>query len=71
MVKTRLQISGDGTGGTRNYKALGIGGTVNVIYTEEGVAAFWKGIYYAPIDENRILTLFFNILSRYWSCLVA
>ena len=44
VVKTRLQVSGDGTGGTRNYKALGIGGTVNVIYTEEGVAAFWKGI---------------------------
>ena len=43
VVKTRLQVSGDGTGGTKNYKALGIGGTVKVIYTEEGVAAFWKG----------------------------
>jgi hypothetical protein len=40
VVKTRLQVSG--TGG-RNYKALGIGGTVGVIAKEEGVAAFWKG----------------------------
>ena len=42
MVKTRLQVSGDGTNGARNYKALGIAGTVSVIAGEEGVAAFWK-----------------------------
>jgi hypothetical protein len=41
VVKTRLQVSGEGT---RNYKALGIGGTVKVIAKEEGVTAFWKGI---------------------------
>ena len=28
VVKTRLQVSGDGAG--RNYKALGIGGSVKV-----------------------------------------
>jgi hypothetical protein len=41
VVKTRLQVSGDGG---RNYKALGIGGTVAVIAKEEGIPAFWKGI---------------------------
>lgn len=41
VVKTRLQVSGDGG---RNYKALGITGTVSVIATEEGISAFWKGI---------------------------
>lgn len=34
VVKTRLQVSGDGTNGARNYKALGIRGTVSVIATE-------------------------------------
>ena len=34
VVKTRLQVSGEGT---RNYKALGIGGTVKVIFVEEGM----------------------------------
>jgi len=43
-VKTRLQLSGDGVTGARNYKALGLGGTISVIAKEEGVAAFWKGI---------------------------
>jgi len=57
VVKTRLQVSGDGTGGTRNYKALGIGGTVNVIYTEEGVAAFWKGIGAAWLREASYTSL--------------
>lgn len=37
VVKTRLQVSGEGT---RNYKALGIGGTVNVIFVEEGKTFF-------------------------------
>lgn len=40
VVKTRLQVSGDGG---RNYKELGIGGTVSVIAKEEGIPAFWKG----------------------------
>lgn len=43
VIKTRLQVSSDGLG-VRNYRALGIGGTMNVIATEEGVRAFWKGI---------------------------
>jgi hypothetical protein len=34
VVKTRLQVSGDGTNGARNYKALGIRGTVSIIATE-------------------------------------
>ena len=34
VVKTRLQVSGDGTNGARNYKALGIRGTVAIIATE-------------------------------------
>ena len=42
VVKTRLQVSGDGTNGARNYKSLGIAGTVSVIAGEEGVTAFWK-----------------------------
>ena len=37
VVKTRLQVSGDGTNGARNYKALGIRGTVSVIATEVSV----------------------------------
>lgn len=39
MVKTRLQVSGEGT---RNYKSLGIGGTVKVIATEEGVCCLFS-----------------------------
>ena len=35
-VKTRMQVSG-----------LGIGPTVSALYTNEGVAAFWKGIAFA------------------------
>mmetsp|Transcript_15009 Transcript_15009/g.28140 ORF Transcript_15009/g.28140 Transcript_15009/m.28140 type:complete len:284 (-) Transcript_15009:444-1295(-) len=35
-VKTRMQVSG-----------LGIGATVSSLYTNEGVAAFWKGILFA------------------------
>ena len=34
VVKTRLQVSGDGTNGARNYKALGIRGTVSIIASE-------------------------------------
>jgi len=54
VVKTRLQVSGDGT---RNYKALGIGGTVKVIAAEEGVAAFWKGIGAAWLREASYTSL--------------
>lgn len=54
VVKTRLQVSGDGG---RNYKALGIGGTVSVISREEGIAAFWKGIGAAWLREASYTSL--------------
>jgi len=49
VVKTRLQISGLSEG--RNYKALGVFGTVKVIAKEEGVKSFWKGIQAAYMRE--------------------
>ena len=54
VVKTRLQISGNGT---RNYKALGISGTVKTIFKEEGVHAFWKGIGAAWLREASYTSL--------------
>lgn len=54
VVKTRLQVSGDGT---RNYKALGIGGTVKTIFKEEGPKAFWKGIKAAWLREASYTSL--------------
>lgn len=48
-VKTRLQVSG--TGSARNYKALGLSGTVTTIAKEEGLLAFWKGIPAAWMRE--------------------
>eukprot|EP00596_Hydrurales_sp_CCMP1899_P001049 CAMPEP_0119034080 /NCGR_PEP_ID=MMETSP1177-20130426/1132_1 /TAXON_ID=2985 /ORGANISM="Ochromonas sp, Strain CCMP1899" /LENGTH=290 /DNA_ID=CAMNT_0006991311 /DNA_START=49 /DNA_END=921 /DNA_ORIENTATION=+ len=57
VVKTRLQVSGDGTNGARNYKALGINGTVKVIASEEGIAAFWKGIGPAWLREASYTSL--------------
>lgn len=54
VVKTRLQVSGEGT---RNYKALGISGTVRVIAAEEGVSAFWKGIKAAWMREASYTSL--------------
>jgi hypothetical protein len=54
VVKTRLQVSGDGG---RNYKSLGIGGTVRVVAAEEGVAAFWKGIGPAWLREASYTSL--------------
>ena len=49
VVKTRLQVSGKN--GARNYKALGIFGTVGIVAKEEGVGAFWKGIGAAWMRE--------------------
>ena len=54
-MKTRLQVSGDGGG--RNYKALGIGGTVKVMRAEEGITAFWKGIPAAWLREASYTSL--------------
>lgn len=56
-MKTRLQVSGDGTTGARNYKALGIGGTISVISKEEGISAFWKGIGAAWLREASYTSL--------------
>jgi len=56
VVKTRLQVSGSGSGG-RNYKALGIGGSVKVIAAEEGISAFWKGIGAAWMREASYTSL--------------
>ena len=55
VVKTRLQISG--TGNARDYRALGISGTVKTISSEEGVAAFWKGINAAWLREASYTSL--------------
>jgi len=60
VVKTRLQVSGDGG---RNYKALGIGGTVKVIAAEEGVASFWKGIGAAWMREASYTSLRLGLYS--------
>lgn len=57
VVKTRLQVSGDGTNGARNYKSLGIGGTIGVIAKEEGISAFWKGIQPAWLREASYTSL--------------
>lgn len=54
VVKTRLQVSGEGT---RNYKSLGIGGTVKTIFKEEGLVAFWKGIGAAWLREASYTSL--------------
>lgn len=55
MVKTRLQVSG--SGGGRDYKKLGIFGSVSVIASEEGIAAFWKGIGAAWMREASYTSL--------------
>lgn len=61
VVKTRLQVSGDGAG--RNYKALGIGGSVRVIAAEEGITAFWKGIGAAWLREASYTSLRLGLYS--------
>jgi hypothetical protein len=55
VVKTRMQVSGDGGG--RNYKALGLGGTVQIVAKEEGITAFWKGIPAAWLREASYTSL--------------
>ncbi len=57
VLKTRLQVSGDAATGARNYKALGIGGSLAVIAREEGVGAFWKGIGAAWLREASYTSL--------------
>ena len=55
VVKTRLQISG--TNGARDYRSMGVGGTVKTVMTEEGVSAFWKGINAAWLRESSYTSL--------------
>jgi hypothetical protein len=55
VVKTRLQVSG--TAGARDYKSLGVFGTVGVVLKEEGVTAFWKGIGAAWMREASYTSL--------------
>jgi len=62
VIKTRLQVSGRGAG-SRNYKALGIGGTVTIIATEEGIPAFWKGIGAAWMREASYTSLRIGLYS--------
>ena len=53
-MKTRLQVSG---GANRNYRALGVSGTVRVVLKEEGLTAFWKGIGPAWMREASYTSL--------------
>ena len=67
VVKTRLQVSGEGT---RNYKALGIGGTVNVIFVEEGKTFFHSTIVVAQLSLLYMVFSHqrcFRFLERNWS----
>lgn len=66
VVKTRLQVSGDGG---RDYKSLGIGGTVRVVAAEEGVFAFWKGIPAAWMREASYTSLRLGLYSPIKSAL--
>jgi hypothetical protein len=50
-------VSGDGTSGAKNYKSMGISGTVGSIFKEEGVSAFWKGIGAAWLREASYTSL--------------
>lgn len=60
VVKTRLQLSGDGK---INYKKLGIGGTIQTIFKQEGVSAFWKGIGAAWLREASYTSLRLGLYS--------
>ncbi len=50
-------MSGDVSSGARNYKSLGVFGSLSVIAKEEGVAAFWKGIGAAWMREASYTSL--------------
>lgn len=61
VVKTRLQISGEAGG--RDYKSLGINGSMRVIMKEEGISAFWKGIGAAWLRESSYTSLRLGLYS--------
>jgi hypothetical protein len=60
VVKTRLQISGKGT---RDYKSLGIVGSIKTITKEEGIHAFWKGVSAAWLREASYTSLRLGLYS--------
>ena len=55
VVKTRLQVSNNHS--KINYKSLGIKGSVQTIYKNEGIEAFWKGIKAAWLRESTYTSL--------------
>jgi hypothetical protein len=55
VVKTRFQLSGKNN--VRNYKELGIPKSIMIIYKEEGIASFWKGIKAAWLRESTYTSL--------------
>lgn len=57
VVKTRMQVSGDGVSGGHNYKKLGAFKSVTTIAGEEGIRAFWKGIGAAWMREASYTSL--------------
>ena len=61
VIKTRLQVSGEGGG--RNYKKLGMTGSINVIVKDEGISAFWKGIGAAWMRESSYTSLRLGLYS--------
>lgn len=60
VVKTRLQISGKDT---RDYKSLGIIGSIKTITKEEGIHAFWKGVSAAWLREVSYTSLRLGLYS--------
>jgi hypothetical protein len=60
VVKTRLQISGKGS---RDYKSLGIFGSIKTITKEEGIHAFWKGVSAAWLREASYTSLRLGLYS--------
>lgn len=55
VVKTRFQLSGKNN--IRNYKELGLSKSIMLIYREEGIFSFWKGIKAAWIRESTYTSL--------------
>lgn len=55
VVKTRFQLSGKNN--IRNYKELGLSKSIMLIYREEGIFSFWKGIKAAWMRESTYTSL--------------
>ena len=59
------KVSGDAKTGARNYKALGIGGTISIIAKEEGISAFYKGVKAAAMREMSYTSLRLGLYGYY------